>query len=162
MTTTVTVDPWTQPHSIERPPAYEMHVIVEVTDGGMPALTRYRRAVIRISTDGGSERGCPLIEQGPAPLITDFTESVGHTGAKCSSSLSSLGELVDDPAARAVLDKHLPGLSAQVEGSDQARNMTLSALQHFYPGVTPEILKAIDADLAGLPDGAGAQEPGQK
>jgi len=151
MTTTVTVDPRLPPHSIARPPAYEMHVILEVTDGGTPVLTRYRRAVIRIPTDGGKDRRCPVIDQGPAPPITDFTESVGHTGAKYSSSLSSLGELVDDPAARAVLDKHLPGLSAQVEGSDQARNMTLSALQHFYPGVTSEILKAIDADLANLP-----------
>jgi hypothetical protein len=35
-------------------PAGELHIILEVTDGGTPALTAYRRAIVRVGSGAGS------------------------------------------------------------------------------------------------------------
>ena len=64
---------------------------------------------------------------------------------------TELGVLLDDPAARAVLEKHVP----EIKGNDQiemGRSMTLKAILVFAPDTfTAEMLAAIDADLAKLP-----------
>ena len=52
-TTEVTVPRWKQATALELPEFIEFHVILEVTDDGTPQLTRYRRAVIKIITQGG-------------------------------------------------------------------------------------------------------------
>jgi hypothetical protein len=64
---------------------------------------------------------------------------------------TSIGTLLDDPAAKEVLAKHLPQL---VNGgqADQARPLTLKAIQQYAPDAFPDkVLAAIDADLAKLP-----------
>ena len=58
-----------------------------------------------------------------------------------------MGELIDNKAAKAVLDKHLPGMSENPQ-MEQARPMSLKALQQFAPNITDEKLKAVDEDLA--------------
>ena len=65
------------------------------------------------------------------------------------SSESTMGELIDNKAAKAVLDKHLPGMSENPQ-MEQARPMSLKALQQFAPNITDDVLKAVDADLAKL------------
>ncbi|MET0269295.1 MAG: hypothetical protein ABW173_02600 [Sphingomonas sp.] len=64
---------------------------------------------------------------------------------------TTLGTLLDDPAAKAVLDKNIPGLSANPQ-IDMGRSLTLSAIQGFSPDqVTDKALTAIQTDLNALP-----------
>lgn len=65
------------------------------------------------------------------------------------SSESTMGDLIDNKEAKAVLDKHLPGMSENPQ-MEQARPMSLKSLQQFAPNITDEKLKAIDTDLANL------------
>ena len=70
----------------------------------------------------------------------------GHFATK----LSPLGDMMDDPAAMAVLNKYIP----DVVGNPQigmARGMTLLALRQYVPSLTDDLLAKIDADLAALP-----------
>ncbi len=60
---------------------------------------------------------------------------------------STMGELIDNKDAKAVLDKHLPGMSENPQ-MEQARPMSLKALQQFAPNITDDVLKAVDEDLA--------------
>jgi hypothetical protein len=158
--TKVTINPWLQPAEIPLPGQYNFHVIVAVTDDGEPALTRYRRAIISVPTGGSTASGkqCPAIEVAAAPPFRDFAdESVGVANAGYSTAKSSIGELLDNPATSAVVAKHLPQFVVMASDSPQARNMTLTAVQHFSPDITPEILQAIDNDLAGIPAIQGPQ-----
>ncbi len=64
---------------------------------------------------------------------------------------STIGDLLDNPATKAVLAKHLPEV-VNGEGINQARGMTLPAIQQFSQGkITDEALAAIDKDLAAIP-----------
>jgi para-nitrobenzyl esterase len=64
---------------------------------------------------------------------------------------TEIGALLDDPAARAILDAHIPGFSANTQ-IDMARSMTLKLVQQFAPDtVTDQVLADIDAELAKLP-----------
>jgi para-nitrobenzyl esterase len=63
---------------------------------------------------------------------------------------TEIGKLLDDPAARAVLDKDVPGLTANGQ-IEMARGMTLRAIQSFVPDtLTDAVLSQVDADLAKL------------
>lgn len=68
-----------------------------------------------------------------------------------STQASTIGELLDNPAAKAVLARHLP----EIAGSRQAaiaRALTLRQLQAFSPDeITDALLARIDADLRQLP-----------
>lgn len=71
--------------------------------------------------------------------------------AKFTTADTDLGTLLDNPAAKAILEKHIPGLTTN-DQVDMARGMTLKAIQQYSPDdVTDQRLAAIDADLAKLP-----------
>ena len=75
------------------------------------------------------------------------------TAAKAPYSVSEtdIGTLLDDPAARAILDKYIPGFSSG-DQIDLARSMTLSSIQQYAPDqITDKVLADIAADLAKLP-----------
>jgi hypothetical protein len=75
------------------------------------------------------------------------------TGAKSTYSVSEtdIGTLLDDPAARAIVDKYIPGFSSG-DQIDMARSMTLTSIQPYAPDqVTDKALAGIAADLAKLP-----------
>jgi para-nitrobenzyl esterase len=81
--------------------------------------------------------------QAPAPAATP---AAGYTTAD-----TDVGTLLDDPAAKAVLARHLPALVAS-DQIDMARSMTLKAMQSYAPDMlTDKALADIDADLAKLP-----------
>ncbi len=70
--------------------------------------------------------------------------------AKLSTADTTIGDLIDNPAAKAVLDKHMPGFSTNPQ-VEMARGMTLRAIQPMVPDqIKAETLDAIDADLAKL------------
>jgi cytochrome P450 len=68
-----------------------------------------------------------------------------------STADTKIGSLLADPAAKAVLDKHFPGVSSD-KRIGMAKSMTLRAVQKFAPDkFTTEALDAADAELASLP-----------
>ena len=70
--------------------------------------------------------------------------------APMTTEATTLGELLDNPASKAVLEKHAPVLT-QGGQIDQARPMTLKALQQYMAqALTDDVLKKIDEDLAKL------------
>lgn len=76
------------------------------------------------------------------------------SAAKYTTAATEFGVLWDDPAAKAIVVKHLPDLG-KPEAADSlqmARSMTLRTLQSFKPDFfAEEKLTAIDAELATLP-----------
>ena len=67
-----------------------------------------------------------------------------------STGATAIGEILDSPAAKAIVEKHLPGFSAHPQ-IDMARSFTLKVVQGFQPGmITDDILARIDADFAEL------------
>lgn len=155
MQTVATVPVWTQPFKIVLPPAYQMHVILEVSDNGAPALTRYRRAILEIPTRGGTDdagRTCAPITQVTAPPLPRTTAQVVKlTDSRLNSGDTPIGVLLDDPASREIIARHLPSLPARAGGNPQGRGMTLEGLSHFDPSITTDVMARIDADLATLP-----------
>ena len=68
-----------------------------------------------------------------------------------STSETSIGDLLDNPATKAVVDKHLPGFAGNPQ-IDMARGMTLKQIQQFAgDAITDDALVKIDADLAKVP-----------
>ena len=73
------------------------------------------------------------------------------TPAVYSTSETDIGTLLDNPAARAIVDKHIPGFS-NGDQIDMARAMTLKSVQQFAPdAISDQALADIDAELAKLP-----------
>lgn len=63
---------------------------------------------------------------------------------------TTIGDMLDNPAAKAVLMKHVPALAgnAQIE---MARSMTLKQIQPMAgEGLSDEVLAKIDLDLAAI------------
>ena len=72
------------------------------------------------------------------------------------SSDALVGDLLDYAPAKAVLEKHMPGMTTS-DQIDMARGMTFRSLQPFSPDqLTDDLLAKIDADLAKLPTRAAA------
>ena len=68
-----------------------------------------------------------------------------------TTSTTDIGTLLDDPAAHAIVDKHLPGVLSG-DQIDMARPMTLKAIQQYAPDrISDQALADIDAELAKLP-----------
>lgn len=72
------------------------------------------------------------------------------TAAKFSTAASTIGDLIDNAEAKAVLMKYIPDLvgNAQIE---MARSMTLKQIQGFAgDALSDAVLAKIDADLAAI------------
>lgn len=85
----------------------------------------------------------PALAQAPAPAF--------------SSTTTQLGTLLENPATKAVLLKHIPQfVNGLGENTERASGMTLKELQDalktYSPDAMPDAkLAAIDADLAKVP-----------
>ena len=63
---------------------------------------------------------------------------------------SKVGELLDNPQAREILDKHMTGFSSNPQVS-MARGFSLKMAAGFSGGqITQDMLNAVNADLAAL------------
>lgn len=93
-----------------------------------------------------------LVAAAPGVAIADHHGAGAEAAAaKYTTAATPLGTLMDDPAAKAVLEAHVPQLVAN-EQIQMARQITLKDIQGFAPNVlSDELLAAIDADLAKLP-----------
>ena len=90
------------------------------------------------------------------PMMAQAANNVATTAAPAAAKHyttqdTTIGDLLADPAAKAVIDKRIPGFSDNPSISMTA-GMTLRALQQFAPDkITDDILKSIDADLSSVP-----------
>lgn len=67
---------------------------------------------------------------------------------------TEIGILMDDPAARRLIDRHVPGFSTDQQ-FDVARSMSLRAVQRYAPDkLSDAVLARIEEDLKAMP-GAG-------
>lgn len=87
-----------------------------------------------------------------APAASAFAaDAPAAAAAAYSTADTPLGTLLDDPAAKTILDKYMPGMSTNPQ-IEMARSMTLKQIQGFSPDtIKDETLAKIDADLAKLP-----------
>jgi len=86
-----------------------------------------------------------------APLSVSAAEPAAASAPAFSTSTSSIGFLLDNPATNAILTKYLPDLVSNPQ-IEMARGMTLKQIQSYSSDtVTDEVLAKIDADLAKLP-----------
>jgi predicted component of type VI protein secretion system len=64
---------------------------------------------------------------------------------------TTIAELLADPAAKAAVEKHVPGMLSN-DQIEMAKDMTLKQIQQFAPdNLTDKTLGDIDAEFAKLP-----------
>jgi len=101
----------------------------------------------------GAAMSASAMAQTAAPAATSSTSSSAAAScvAEKLSSDSTVGDLLDNPAAKAILIKHVPALAGN-DQIEQARPMTLRSLQAYAADTfTDKVLADIDADLATIP-----------
>lgn len=119
--------------------------------GGLPDWPRYTRSgdmLIDFAADGKTVASRDPwgadIETGKARMAQAVASG------RYTSLTTPLGKLLDDPAAKAVLERQVPDVLASPQ-LGMARGVTLEALQAYLPSLTDSKLRAIDADLAKVP-----------
>ncbi len=87
-----------------------------------------------------------------AALLVFSLPALAQTAAPKSFSVatSTIGDILDNPAAKAVFVKDLPDLAANPQ-LDQGRGMTLPEVVQYVPDLTPDKLAQVDADLKAIP-----------
>jgi hypothetical protein len=92
-----------------------------------------------------------LLATSVAPAAALAQSTVVVAAAAYTTSDTDIGTLLDDPAAKAVLDKVLPGFATNPQ-IEMARPMTMKSIQQYAADqLTDEKLAAVDAELAKLP-----------
>lgn len=88
----------------------------------------------------------------------ELQELEGSSVVVYTTGSTLVGVILDDPEARAIVDKHLPGFSTEPR-IDQGRGFTLEFMRKFDPDtITEEVLANINADFKELAESrAGAQ-----
>ncbi|MCA0366595.1 MAG: hypothetical protein LCH57_00820 [Proteobacteria bacterium] len=93
--------------------------------------------------------GAASVQTTPAPATGHEHHADQHAARPTIDS--TIEALVADPATKAVLDKHLPGIDRHPAYA-QFKGMTLRQVAPFSQGhITDEKIAAIDADLKALP-----------
>ena len=86
----------------------------------------------------------------PAPAPTATAAAAPAATTKFSTTETDLGTILDNPAAKAIVEKNIPGFTTN-EQVDMARGMTLKDVQQYAADqVTDAKLAAIDAEFAKL------------
>ncbi len=101
-----------------------------------------KKLLIAFAAASAALSAAPAFAADPAPAAAP--------AAKLSTADTTIGDLLDNPAAKAVLARHIPALieNAQI---DMARSMTLKQIQGFAgDALTDEVLAKIDTDLAAI------------
>lgn len=93
-----------------------------------------------------------------AAADAELRELEGSSVVVYTTGSTLVGVILDDPEARAIVDKHLPGFSTEPR-IDQGRGFTLNFMQKFDADtITDEVLANINADFKELAESrAGAQ-----
>jgi para-nitrobenzyl esterase len=94
-----------------------------------------------------------MLSAAPTAVVAQAAPAAAPAAAAGHYSVedTDIGTLLDDPAAKAILDKHIAGFSAQPQ-IDMARSMTLKSVQQYSPDtLSDKVLADIQADLNTLP-----------
>lgn len=92
----------------------------------------------------------PLVLAAAPALAIEAAPAAAPAPAKFSTATTTIGELLDNPVTRAVLEKHAAAMVGNPQ-IDMARAMTLKQIQGFAgDALTDEVLARIDADLAAI------------
>lgn len=84
-------------------------------------------------------------------LAADAPATAAAAPAALNTADTPLGDLLDNPASKAVLQKHIPDMISNPQ-IEMGRSMSLKQLQNYAGDVlTDEKLAEIDAELAKLP-----------
>lgn len=87
----------------------------------------------------------------PAIASAQAAAPAAAAAAHYSTENTTIGELLADPAAKAAVEKHVPGMLSN-DQIDMARDMTLKQIQQFAPdNLSDKNLADIDAEFAKLP-----------
>ena len=70
--------------------------------------------------------------------------------APAYSTASTIGDLLANPATKAVLVKYIPDVVASPQ-IDQAAGYPLDGIAQMVPALTPDVMAKINADLAKIP-----------
>lgn len=102
------------------------------------------RTAIIAAALASSAIAAPAFAADPAPAAAPAAKTKYSTGE------TPIGTLLEDPAAKAIVDKHMPGFSGNPQIA-MASSMTLEQVQGFAPDqIKAETVAAINADLAKL------------
>ncbi len=96
--------------------------------------------------------GSPAFAAAPAKPATPAAPATPAPAAKAkyTTTDTEIGTLLDDPAAKAIVEKHIPGFTTN-DQVEMARGMTLKVVQQYAStDITDARLAAIDADFAKL------------
>lgn len=115
-----------------------------VGPGGATAIGEtIMRHLFVLALLGASLGTSPAAAQAPAAAAAPAAGAYSTAG-------TPIGTLLDDAAAKAVLDKHVPGLTTNPQ-IEMARGMSLKDIQSYAAEqLSDAVLKAIDVDFAGL------------
>lgn len=105
------------------------------------------RASIAMLSIAAAAPTAVLAQAAPAaPAAAAAAKATGYTVAD-----TDIGTLLDDPASKAIIDKYVPGFSANPQ-IDMARSMTLKMVQQYSSDtLTDPALANIQNDLNKLP-----------
>jgi len=119
---------------------------------GMPQFANFSRqqiddiyAYIRAGAREALGKGKPV----EALLAEARAQAAAGVHGRYSSGATAIGTLLDDAAARSVVDKYIPGFSKRPQ-INLARSMTLKQVQFYDSTITDAVLAKIDAGLAQL------------
>ena len=106
-------------------------------------MKAFLSALVAVSTLGSASAPFAATAAPPAAAVS------AHPAM--STTETTIGDLLDNKDARAVLEKHLPAV-VQSDQIEMARSMTLRQIQAYAPDdVTDAKLAEIDTALAALP-----------
>lgn len=95
--------------------------------------------------------GLAITAATPAMAQTAPAKPAATTAKHYTTAETKIGTLLADPAAKAIVDKHIPGFSDNPQISMVA-DATLAQIQAMKADtLTDAVFAAIDADLAKLP-----------
>lgn len=119
---------------------------------GLPQWPHYSVAGDTLLDFTASGRALALRDPwGPEIDSAEKKLAAARASGRYNSLTTLIGTLLDDPAARAVLRKHIPDMIGNSQFA-MARGITLSELGAFVPQrLTPAVLEAIDAELPAIP-----------
>jgi hypothetical protein len=99
------------------------------------------------TTTGGTPT-CSIIGRASSPW-GDWQSTLDRPPGPLSSRNASLGELLSDPATRAILSRELPELTSEAANSERLATLSLWLIQQFGLMQIPDAkLEVIDRQLA--------------
>ena len=85
------------------------------------------------------------------PALAQAPETPAAPAPAHAVATTTIADLLDRPALRAVFEKHLPTIASHPQ-INEGRALTLPDIVQYVPDtVTPDKLAAIDAELKALP-----------